>query len=322
MLSRQRLTSILKKMNIDQQDFKDLLSLCLNDDAYKKKIKSDLGFDELTADLDAMKVACKKKDEKIKELERIQKDHEALLDALEQYSRRKSIRVAGIGENETECLYKTCLHLFNDRMKVSPPVRQEDFDRIHRLGKAVPGKVRPVLVRFATYQTRDRVYGARARLKPDSRNPDAPWKPLPATSSHVPDPTQFPELNPAAASFIPSPDNSATTTISGNELSNPATTDSGLSTANVIPEIIVKAIEKKIFLNDDLTSKRDFMLFVARQAKRKDLINDVWVTNGMIKMKDLNNTVLSVREIKDIPDHGDIVKEAESKRARSGRPNP
>ena len=64
MLSRQRANSILKKMgSIDQQDFKDLLSLCLTDEVFKKKIKSELGFDELTADLDATKLACKKKDD-------------------------------------------------------------------------------------------------------------------------------------------------------------------------------------------------------------------------------------------------------------------
>ena len=204
MLSRQRLTSILNKMNgIDQQDFKDLLSLCLTDDVFKKKIQSDLGFDQLTADLDSMKVACKKKDERIKELEKIQQNHEALLDALEQYSRRTSLRVSGIGENESECLYKTCVHLFNDRMQVSPPLKIEDFDRIHRLGKPVQGKVRPVLVKFATYQVRDRVFAARARLKPDARNPDDPWKPLPALSTPSLDSTEYPELNAEAAPFNP-----------------------------------------------------------------------------------------------------------------------
>ena len=312
--------------NIDQQDFKDLFTLCLSDEVFKKKVMTDLGFDELTADLDSMKVACKKKDERIKSLERIQKDHEALLDALEQYSRRSSFRVAGIGENDTECLYKICLHLFNDRMKVSPPVKQEDFDRIHRLGKAAPGKVRPVLVKFATYQVRDRVFAARAKLKPaDARNPDAPWRPLPPTPAITIDPTEFPALNATAQPSnpdLPAP----ATTVGADNTTVLTTMDSDLTeTMNSgptdVPAPILKAIEKKIFLNDDLTSKRDFMLFVARQAKRKNLINDVWVTNGMIKMKNINNTVLSVRELLDIPDYADIVKEAESKRPRSGLPN-
>ena len=73
MLSRQRANSILKTMgSIDQQDFKDLLSLCLTDEVFKKKFKSALGFDELTADLDSMKLQCKKKDDRIRDLERIQ----------------------------------------------------------------------------------------------------------------------------------------------------------------------------------------------------------------------------------------------------------
>ena len=63
-----------------------------------------------------------------------------------------------------------------------------------------------------------------------------------------------------------------------------------------------------------MTNACDFMLFVARQSKRRGLINDVWVVNGMIKIKDLSNRVVSIREIESIPDHANIVKDAEARR--------
>ena len=87
-----------------------------------------------------------------------------------------------------------------------------------------------------------------------------------------------------------------------------------LHSTTAIPDSIVKAIGGKIFLNDDLTNARNYMLFIARQAKRRGSINDVWVVNGVIKIKDLANTIINVREMSNIPDHSALTKEAEDRR--------
>ena len=314
---------------MDQKDFQALFLLCIQQDpAFKSKVREEVGYNDLMQDVANLRAACTKKDKRITELERKTKENEYLFDSLEQYSRKNSMRIDGILENETECLMDTVLHLYNSRMRVDPPIRPEDIDRVHRLGSKSPSKVRTVLVKFVSGRIKDRVFRCKARLKLNAADTDAVWKPLPATG-FAPSTTEFPELTPGTgpASIQPaaeaSSEASAETTghsANGNERSagdNELSTgnDTGNdTTATQIPDSIVKAIGKKVYLNDDLTNARDFMLYVARQSKRRGHINDVWVVNGMIKIKDLANTVSSIRELESIPDFDAIRKEAEARR--------
>ena len=276
-----------------------------------------------------LKATVDKKDKRIIELENKSKENDALFDALEQYSRKNSMRIDGIIENDTECLMSTVLHLFNSRMQVSPPIRAEDIDRLHRLGVKSPGKVRTVLVKFTSGRAKDRVIRLKGRLKPDPTDPNAPWKPLSNAPGYVPPISEFPEMNPGNESDSAGASREAPAATTENERSADgndtdkelsSTDNATLDNATDIPESIVKAIGKRVFLNDDMTNRRDFMLYVARQAKRRKQINDVWVVNGMIKIKDLANTVVSIREIESIPDHANIIKEAEARRKPTRTP--
>ena len=314
----------MNQIGMDQKDFQELFLLCIQQDAaFKSKVREEVGYNDLMQDVANLRAACTKKDKRITELERKTKENEYLFDALEQYSRKNSMRIDGILENDTECLMDTVLHLYNSRMRVEPPIRPEDIDRVHRLGTKSPGKVRTVLVKFVSGRIKDRVFRCKARLKLNAADADAVWKPLPATG-YTPSTTEFPELTPGSGPDTNQPaaeaSSEASAVTNGNERS---AGDNGLSTGNDtgnvttatrIPDSIVKAIGKKVFLNDDLTNARDFMLYVARQSKRRGHINDVWVVNGMIKIKDLANTVSSIRELESIPDFDAIRKEAEARR--------
>ena len=99
-------------------------------------------------------------------------------DALEQYTRGNSLRVSGAEEKENEDATEVALQLFNSTMNLenTHPVRAEDIDRAHRVGKTVPGKQRPLLVKFATYRVRQRVFRAKRSLNPKFRNSEnGPW---------------------------------------------------------------------------------------------------------------------------------------------------
>ena len=208
MATRKKKNSLLHDMGIDQKDFQDLFLLSLQDESFRKQVKTELGHDELLTEISTLRAACQKKDTRIVELERHSKEMDALMDALEQYSRGNSMRIDGIKENDTECLTHTVLHLFNTRMQVSPPLLPSDIDRVHRVGKKSPGKNRTVLVKFTTGIAKDKVYRVRSKLKPDARSPTEPWKPLPTSGpGYTPPPGEFPAMeNPNAATLTSGPE--------------------------------------------------------------------------------------------------------------------
>ena len=99
----------------------------------------------------------------------------------EQYSRRNSLRISGLEEDQSEDVPQKVLDLFNDKMKVSPPVTPYHIHRIHRTGPEKTGVPRQVLVKFATYRVRDKVFRSKRNLKEET--------------SHVPSPQTAPSSN-------------------------------------------------------------------------------------------------------------------------------
>ena len=95
-------------------------------------------------------------------------DLEVALDDHEQYSRRNSLRLFCLVESENEDITKRTIDALNESMnpKLSPPLRLEEIDRIHRVGPRDKPS-RPVLVKFATYASRRRIYKAMVGLNPN-----------------------------------------------------------------------------------------------------------------------------------------------------------
>ena len=135
--------------------------------------------EELKRQVDNLNDTIKKKEDTIIELELSVKKIENKLDKHEQYSRRNSIRASGIKESENEDIGDCVLNLFNNRMKLKPPVTAEQIDRVHRTGPAKEGTTRAVLVKFATYRTRHHVYVNKKLLKPKSTPGTSPPKSAP-----------------------------------------------------------------------------------------------------------------------------------------------
>ena len=76
----------------------------------------------------------------------------------EQYSRRNSILVHGLKEEMMERTDDRVLKLFKD--KLNEDVLSADLDRTHRIGKKSDSssKPRPVIVKFARYNIREKVF--------------------------------------------------------------------------------------------------------------------------------------------------------------------
>ncbi|XP_071504340.1 uncharacterized protein [Diadema antillarum] len=105
---------------------------------------------------------------------RLQRIEEASEEA-EQYSRRNCLVFAGIDESSGENVEATVIDICKDDLRIN--VEKGDIDRCHRLGPMAGGakrsqattkakkQHRDVIVKFATYRTRDEVYKARFNLR-------------------------------------------------------------------------------------------------------------------------------------------------------------
>lgn len=87
---------------------------------------------------------------------------EAIAEQSEQYSRRNSLRISNIPETEEE---DTDLIVLDIADTLNVEIRGYDIDRSHRVSKSDSKKARDILVKFATYRARQRLYGARSNLK-------------------------------------------------------------------------------------------------------------------------------------------------------------
>jgi ribA/ribD-fused uncharacterized protein len=86
---------------------------------------------------------------------------------LETYTRRENLKLSGLIEpnNETgdQCR-KSVVAFFQDQLEITNAANIE-FQRVHRLGKRVPGKDREVIVRFVRFGDRENVWSRKKKLK-------------------------------------------------------------------------------------------------------------------------------------------------------------
>ena len=84
-------------------------------------------------------------------------------DVHEQYSRRNSARL-WIKDDEEKKEENTDAIVLNIAQKAGVKLQANDIDRSHRVGKPNQGKARPIICKFTSYSTRDRLYQARKKL--------------------------------------------------------------------------------------------------------------------------------------------------------------
>ena len=87
---------------------------------------------------------------------------ESVAEESEQYSRRNSLRISNINEDDEEDTDRVVLQIA-DVLNVN--ICQLDIDRSHRVGKPTTKRNHDILVKFATYRARQGIYRARSSLK-------------------------------------------------------------------------------------------------------------------------------------------------------------
>ena len=82
-------------------------------------------------------------------------------DDLEQYGRRLCLRILDVDGDDSETsddVFDKCTELFN---KLELDIPGSCIDRVHRIGKKTPVRVRPIIVRFTTWRHPAMVYRKR-----------------------------------------------------------------------------------------------------------------------------------------------------------------
>ena len=99
-----------------------------------------------------------KMNERIEELEN-------KIDRQEQYSRRNCILIHGIAENKEENTDQQAIDFINENLDIK--IDEIDIDRSHRIGRygKTKKKARPIIVKFARYNVRGRVFREKQKLK-------------------------------------------------------------------------------------------------------------------------------------------------------------
>ena len=88
------------------------------------------------------------------------------VDELEQYSRRNCLLIHGVKEDNKEEVEEKVKDVVNTKLELN--LESRDFDRMHRLGKRTPAsatKPRPIIVKFASYRQRSKVFSQKKHLK-------------------------------------------------------------------------------------------------------------------------------------------------------------
>ena len=177
--------------DMEQKDFVTAFKQALNDESILEKLAdavagpmsfqinklSDLANDlkeqvakfkdeskTLRQEVSHLREIVMKKESEIEGLQAKMKVIELSNDEQEQYSRRNNLRIAGLEEVEGEDIRSTVLETFNSCLKLQPPLKSENIDRIHRLGKKTTAGPRPVIVKFSGYDPRQRVFTSRTKL--------------------------------------------------------------------------------------------------------------------------------------------------------------
>ena len=130
-------------------------------------------IDSLKQSIHVLKNESQAKDKIISELQKDVADLKVQVDNHEQHSRRDSIRIFGLSEETPGTTDEKVMRLCNQRMKLTPPLKLDEISISHRVGK--PRQTddenetplpRPLLVKFATRRSKNRVMEARKELRP------------------------------------------------------------------------------------------------------------------------------------------------------------
>ena len=221
-------------------------------DPYTRKVGDAIS--KLTNTVEVLRKETAEKDKKITTLQRQVRELETKMDDYEQHGRRDSVRIFGLSEDSPGSTDEKVLRLCNKRMKLSPPLGLEEISVSHRVGKlgepaedGTPPPPRPLLVKFATRRSKNRVISKRKNLR-----------------------------KPRADDSVGRMEGSVRELSSARpDIDDAVDGDETVSTLD----------GENIYMSDDLTKRRATLAYRARMVRRNKEIQETWVIDCKIMIK-------------------------------------
>ena len=98
------------------------------------------------------------------------KDLHRLLDRHEQYSRKSSVRIRGVSEENNEDLESVTLNTLQKESGVV--VTQNKIDIVHQVGRRQENRPRPIVINFISHKTKEKVMRAKKKVTAVKINED------------------------------------------------------------------------------------------------------------------------------------------------------
>lgn len=169
-----RMTNFEKQMNETIADFKNTITqtetrpMTNDTTTEEQKVKHTENtslmskFEDFVKHVNANMKAMQNDIETVK---KSQQGIENKIDSQEQYSRRNCVLIHGIEEQHNEDPYKLVVEILNEKLSVN--ISTNDISRCHRIGsqRDKTNKKRPLIVKFISYQTKDKVWRRKRSLK-------------------------------------------------------------------------------------------------------------------------------------------------------------
>ena len=238
---------------------------------------------------------------------------------LEQYSRKKTLKIEGIPETNDEDTFDTVLDVCNT-LKLDPPMELNDIDNCHRVGKSpVDGRPRAIIVKLSSYRARRRLYDARTKLSDHNKrvrrraDTDDVFRDTGTASREVPVPAEPPQQHAGRRPGSRATTRNAPTVSEADPDSRPDHDDADSrpihddSDSRPDPDVADQTIEFPskwaIYINEALCKSRSKLSFAARDLKRKGKILDTWTIDGRIKIKTTYNRIKNIETMADLEEY-------------------
>ena len=153
----------LDEMKGELKSLKESISFT-QDEVDTLKEKSEKNLKEMKGGLEELKKTIATLEEKLKA---------AVEDniRLEQYTRRENLRFNNITEEESEDCKSLINEVIQDEMGID--TANIKFHAVHRVGKKIENRCRPIIVRFISREDRNQIWQNRGKIKHSDNYPDA-----------------------------------------------------------------------------------------------------------------------------------------------------